>query len=198
MPARERLLLLQHLPDVAKAAYEAGAYDVDLARAIPADARLPEDVELQRLCCRRPVLEWLLAGVCGREQGVTVRRGVAVAGLAGRDGVCPIVSGVQLAGGEWIPADLVVDAGGRRSQSGAWLTGMGASPPQWDTRPVGIIYYTRFYELVSGAERLNGRRTDIGYAIAGIAPADNRAFSIHLFVEAADRDLQNPVQRFVV
>ena len=190
MPARERLLLLQHLPDVAQAAYEAGAWDLDLAQAIPADARLPEDVELQRLCCRRPVLEWLLADICAREPGVIVRRGMAVAGLVGRNGVCPIVSGVQLAGGGSIPADLVVDAGGRRSPSGAWLTGMGAAPPPWDTRPVGIIYYTRFYELVSGADRPSGTRTDIGYAIAGIALADNRAFSIHLFVDTADRDLR--------
>ncbi len=153
-------------------------------------ARLPEDVELKRLCCRRPVLEWLLADICGREPGVIVRRGVAVAGLMGRNGVCPIVTGVHLAGGESIPADLVVDAGGRRSPSGAWLTGLGAAPAPWDTRPVGIIYYTRFYELVSGAERLGAIRTDIGYAITGIAPADNRAFSIHLFVETADRDLR--------
>jgi len=190
MNARERLLLVRHLPDVVQAAYEAGAWELDLAQAIPAEARLPEDVELKRLCCRRPVLEWLLADICGREPGVAVHRGIAVAGLLGRDGACPTVSGVRLVNGESIPADLVVDAGGRRSPSGAWLAELGAAPPAWDSRPVGINYYTRFYESAEGAERVYMRRADIGYAVTGIAPADNRTFSIHLFVEAADRDLR--------
>lgn len=190
MPARERLLLLKHLPDVAQEAYELGAWDFDLASALKSSSRLPEDDELQRFCCRRPLLEWVLADTCRRERGVTVRRGTAAAGLIGDIAKRPVVTGVRLAGGEVLPAELVVDASGRRSDAGAWLAALGAAAPTWEAQPVGIVYYTRFYELIEDADKPISFRADIGYAITGLAYADGRIFSIHFFVDAADRRLR--------
>lgn len=190
MPAGERLLLLKHLPDVAREAYELGAWDFDLTNALSSASRLREDDELQRFCCRRPLLEWVLADICNREPGVTIRRGAAAAGLSGDIASRPVVRSVRLAGGEILPAELVVDAAGRRSDAGAWLAALGAAEPAWEARPVGIVYYTRFYELIDGAEKPIPFRTDLGYAITGLAHADGRIFSIHFFVYAADRRLR--------
>ena len=190
MPARERLLLLKHLPDVAQEAYELGAWDFDLMNALPSASRLPEDDELRRFCCRRPLLEWVLADTCGRERGVTVRRGAAAAGLIGDMAKRPVVRAVRLASGEILPAELVVDAAGRRSDAGTWLAALGAAAPAWEARPVGIVYYTRFYELIDDADKPIPFRTDLGYAITGLAHADGRIFSIHFFVDAADRRLR--------
>jgi len=107
---------------------------------------------------RRPVLEYAVASVAG--QRLDIRRGTTVAGLlAGAPAApaappvpgTPHVTGVRLADGTELPADLVVDAMGRRSAMPAWLSGIGAQPPEEEAEDSGFIYYTRFFRPAAGA-----------------------------------------------
>jgi 2-polyprenyl-6-methoxyphenol hydroxylase-like FAD-dependent oxidoreductase len=55
------------------------------------------------------------------------------------------VTGVRLAGGENISADLVVDCSGRASHAPAWLEALGYAKPQEERVEVGIGYTTRLF-----------------------------------------------------
>ncbi|MFI9235229.1 NAD(P)/FAD-dependent oxidoreductase [Streptomyces sp. NPDC053079] len=44
-----------------------------------------------------------------------------------------------------LEADLVLDATGRSSRAGAWLTAIGAEPPREESLETGLAYATRFY-----------------------------------------------------
>jgi 2-polyprenyl-6-methoxyphenol hydroxylase-like FAD-dependent oxidoreductase len=64
------------------------------------------------------------------------------------------VTGVRLANGETVPADLVIDSTGRASHSPAWLESMGFPKPQEERVEVGIGYTTRLFRR--RLEHLNG------------------------------------------
>ena len=83
------------------------------------------DERFVTLTGRRPVLEYAVASVARKR--LDIRRGTAVAGLltgALAAPGTPHVTGVRLADGTELPADLVVDAMGRRSAMPAWLSGI--------------------------------------------------------------------------
>ena len=82
-----------------------------------------------------------------------IRRGVGVRGLAveaaaGRPGH---VTAVVTEAGEVLVSDLVVDAGGRRSMLGEWLTAAGAAAPIEERADSGYVYYGRHYRSADGA-----------------------------------------------
>ena len=82
-----------------------------------------------------------------------MRRGVAVSGLvAGAQAMrgVPHVTGVRTRGGEEIPADLVVDATGRRSPLPDWLESAGAGAPTRSSRTAGFVYYGRHFRSADG------------------------------------------------
>ncbi|HET9388322.1 MAG TPA: hypothetical protein VFO44_01620 [Steroidobacteraceae bacterium] len=66
---------------------------------------------------------------------------------------------------ESLTADLVVDATGRGSSSGAWLEGLGYQAPAYDKVKIGLSYLTRTYRRRS--TDLDGR---LGIIVAGSAP----------------------------
>jgi hypothetical protein len=129
-----RLLLEHDLPEVATTLYREGGTPFDLLQLLPAAvadrAPRPGDERLFSVAARRPVLEHAVAGVAGRL--LDVRRGVSVNGVltgaATANGV-PHVTGVRLASGETIHADLVIDAMGRTSPAPDWLERIGARRP---------------------------------------------------------------------
>ena len=128
---------------------------------------------------RRPVLEYAVASVAG--QRLDIRRGTAVAGLlAGAEAVAapgtPHVTGVRLADGTELPADLVVDAMGRRSAMPAWLSGIGAQPPEEEAEDSGFIYYTRFFRpgRRRGGTAVPGRAADPLRMLLAAHPARRR------------------------
>ena len=92
----------------------------------------PGDERFDTVTARRPVLEGAVAAVARRMPGLRIRRGVAVSGLStndhGRPGI-PHVTGVVTEHDGMIAADLVVDAGGRRSALPAWLEAIDARQP---------------------------------------------------------------------
>ncbi|TMR94997.1 NAD(P)/FAD-dependent oxidoreductase [Nonomuraea basaltis] len=142
-------LLRDELPDMAAELERAGAIVFNALagswRVRALGGAREGDERFETIAARRPVLEAALALVAGRAPGVTVHRGVTVAGLlidAPLKGGRPRVRGVRTGEGEVIHADLVLDATGRRGE----LSGMLGSPGTAEEhgRP-GFAYYSRHF-----------------------------------------------------
>lgn len=116
----------------------------------------------------RYLLEWRVRQrLAGR---VTFVADTEVTGLdADPDG--RVVRGVHVrrrgAGRETIPADLVVDASGRRSRADRWLAELGCGEVAEETITSGLAYASRFYARPEGFPRewsmvlVNGRAPDL-------------------------------------
>jgi 2-polyprenyl-6-methoxyphenol hydroxylase-like FAD-dependent oxidoreductase len=98
----------------------------------------------------RILIERVLRDQVRRLATVVVREGAAVSGLTVRDGR---VTGVDLAGGEHVGADFVVDAMGRGSPAGSWLVAAGWPEPEVRTLDAKVTYTSRWYDLPAPAER---------------------------------------------
>jgi 2-polyprenyl-6-methoxyphenol hydroxylase-like FAD-dependent oxidoreductase len=165
-----------------------GAFELPITR-YQADVR-PEDADLVLLCIRRPLIEWALRQAVLREPLVEV---VAdrVEGVEVTNGA---VVGLKTSTGE-IRAGLVVDAMGRTSRARRWLAECGIEVGE-ESHEVGIIYYSRYYQLFAGAEfpaskHPYGPRLDLGYAQAASFLGDNGTFAIALMVPSWDRELKS-------
>jgi 2-polyprenyl-6-methoxyphenol hydroxylase-like FAD-dependent oxidoreductase len=196
--ARLRNTLRDEYPDVLDALFAAGATEMrfgdDLPPTITDFERQPDDDDLVMLACRRTTFEWVLRRAAIAEGNVTFRTGIAVEGLTRTDAPGrPEVTGVRLADGTTFEADLVVAAGGRRSNVPEWLAAIGgpAVPEQVDD--TGIVYFSRFYRLRDGHEfppRTGPIGGDLGYLKYGVFVGDNRTFSITLATPVADDELR--------
>jgi 2-polyprenyl-6-methoxyphenol hydroxylase-like FAD-dependent oxidoreductase len=103
------------------------------------------------LLSRRLVFEAVLRRAVESEPGVAVRSGVRVTGLVADPAASrPTVRGVRLGDGERVPAGLVVDCSGRRSQAPRWLREIGAAAPVEARHPCHVVYFARHYRLRSG------------------------------------------------
>ena len=138
--ARYRSLLDTELPEVAEALGAAGAISLNPVLSTPGQLRGPAretDDAFECISGRRCVVEAAVAAVAGRAPRLEIRRGAPVAGLvtgpAAHDGV-PHITGVRLASGEELAADLVVDMTGRRSQLPGWLESIGRAAAPRRTR----------------------------------------------------------------
>ena len=144
---------------------------------------------------RRPVVEAAIAGVTAAAPGVTVMRGVAVAGLRtgepSADGV-PHVVGVRTDAGDDIDADLVVDASGRRSPLPTWLTAIGAEPPYQELEDCGFVYYGRHFRSADGSipPALGGLLQHYDSFCTLTLPADNGAWGVGITASAHDATLR--------
>ena len=193
--ARLRNLLRDHHPDVLDALYVAGATDMDFIAMLPEGMdRTPMDgdADLVALACRRTTFEWVLRRIVLADPNVALHDGVAVAGVLGdpaTSGSRAVVRGVALADGSELRADLVVEAGGRRSNIPALLAPLGVTIEEQE-EDTGIIYTSRFFELLQGQvfpEQVGPIGGDLGYLKYGVFPGDNRTFSI-TFATAVDDD----------
>jgi 2-polyprenyl-6-methoxyphenol hydroxylase-like FAD-dependent oxidoreductase len=197
--ARLRNLLRERAADVYDALLAAGATEMRFGSALPPElgpyVPEPGDEQLVLLGCRRITFEWVLRRAVLALPHVTWRGGATCVGLVGEADAAagvPRVRGVRLrdAGGreECWAADLVVDAGGRRSELPRWLAALGAEPPDDERESCGIFYTSRFYRLREGrkppvASGLVG--IDLGYLKYALFPGDAGIFSVTL---AADKD----------
>ncbi len=194
-------LLRREHPDVYDALLAEGATEMrfgeDLPPTITDFVREPADDELVMLACRRTTFEWVLRRCAIAEGRVTFRTGVGVAGLltapepivAG----LPHISGVRLADGAEIEADLTVIAAGRRSALSEWLEAAGTEPIVEEVDDTGIVYLSRFYRLRDGAEyppRSGAIGGDLGYLKYGVFVGDNRTFSVTLATPTDDDQLR--------
>jgi 2-polyprenyl-6-methoxyphenol hydroxylase-like FAD-dependent oxidoreductase len=180
-------------PEMLAAAVEAGGVVLDLLQAMPPDprGRVPGDEELVALACRRPTLELVLYRHVRDLPGVRIRHGVCVRGLelsAGR------VTGVVGDDGVRIPADLVIDATGRRAEGRSWLGAAGIGLPEDLTSPSRLRIFSRFYRRHGPAAALNRGNAAglLGDHYAGVLhPGDDRTFSVALGVLPEDRMMRS-------
>ena len=103
------------------------------------------------------------------------------------------MTGVRLDDGTELAADLVVAANGRRSAVADWLAEIGARPVSETVEDTGIVYASRFYRLLAGADappRTGPIGGDLGYVKYGTFVGDNRTFSITLAVPTGDDELR--------
>ena len=178
------------LPDVYALLTQAGAEEFDLRAKLPG-ALVAEDEELAYVGVRRPLLEWALRRAALAQQGIVVRAGVRITGLAGQNG--RVVS-VYTDDGD-VTADLVVDAMGRSSPAPAWLTRIGTRAPEIDRTECGVVYYCRYYRVLPGETLPDGPwiptpRAMLPYAAFSSFPGDNRTFGTVLAIPPEDRDLK--------
>ena len=195
--ARGRQVLEAELPDVQRALEHAGALRVDPVLRMPPSVpdREPRagDERLVTWTARRPTLEHVFARAAESQDGMEVRRGVSVAGLETRRIDRGLhVTGVRDERGERLPADLVVDAMGRRSALPKLLAEAGSDPVHEESEDCGFLYYTRFYRSADG--RLPEPRGPYlshhgSFSIATL-PADAGTWSITVFVSGRDRPLK--------
>ncbi|MFG2824000.1 FAD-dependent oxidoreductase [Kitasatospora sp. NPDC048365] len=146
------------------------------------------DEELVTLRTRRIVLEAALTAAVRREATVEVRRGSRVDALTFAEGRPARVTGVR-AGTRTHPADLVVDASGRRSPVPGWLAAAGCRPPVVESHRAGIAYLCRWYRLRADGPRDPGRvktGSSASFALAGVFPSDNDTFAVSLVLSTKD------------
>lgn len=198
LQARGRHVLDAELPDVRDALAAAGA-----RRANPLDELIPPSISDRRprpgderfetLTARRPVLEHVLARAAEAQPGLSVRRGVTVAGLDTRErGGVRHVQGVRTTSNRTVSSDLVVDAMGRRSPSSGWLRDRGTAPVPEEAGDGGFLYYTRYFRSHDGS--LPEARASWHCALGSFSiltlPADTGMWSITICISSRDRLLK--------
>ena len=195
-PRWARLLDVE-LPDVRDALLAAGALQFHPLRSAPPTAgvqeRHPDDDRFATVTARRTTLEQVVARVADEEPGLQVQRGTAVDGLVTRrvDGAAHVTA-VRTTEGREVPADLVVDATGRRSPLPAWLHDAGERPPYEEVTDSGFGYYTRFFRSRDGAlpQVRASLQTHVGTFSLLTLPADRGTWSVTVVVDSHDRPLK--------
>jgi len=181
--ARLRNLLRDEFPDVREALLAAGATELTIGEMLPEGldtTPMEGDEDLAMLACRRTTFEWVLRCKALEQDHVTIRTGDGVAGVL-TDGTR--VTGVRLESGEELAADLVVAANGRRSEYPRWVREAGLGEIDEVVEDTGIVYWSRFYRLLPGAEEPKQEGPiggDLGYMKFAVFPGDNGTFSVTL------------------
>lgn len=101
--------------------------------------------------CSRWLMDHVIRERALADGAITVRERTRVLGLVGD---ASRVTGVLVAGedgsAETLRADLVVDATGRRSRAGRWLTAIGGPGVEEEVVDPGLAYSTRIYRAPPG------------------------------------------------
>ena len=203
--ARLRKLIATEHPALLEALLGAGARELRFADGLPDTLKpryvpRPEDEEMAIIVSRRTTMELVIRRYAEARSNVTIRSNTFVSGLiSDRDTTGRLTArGFALEDGEAVPADLVIDAGGRGSPMIDWLADAGAVVPE-TAEDCAILYYTRFYELLpEQAEPPRGHHApngDLGYVKFGVFPADNGTFSITVAVPEVEETLRVAVVR---
>ncbi|GAB2846249.1 FAD-dependent oxidoreductase [Lentzea nigeriaca] len=189
-------LLRDRARDVYDGLRAAGAGEVNLADYPPpmlgGITRRPEDDDLRMVLSRRSTFELVLRERALARPGVSVRTGATVRGLVASGNR---VTGVRLADGETIEADLVVDATGRKTAADTWLADADLPGRDVTSESCKIVYYTRYYRQRS--ERPPGP-LNRGFGAGGLWDhytavlflGDNGTFSISLGVLPEDTQMK--------
>ena len=194
---RFRLILDEELPGLSDRLMAAGCVSIDWIKLLPplVRDRSPRegDERFRSVTGRRPVVEAVLAAAAA-EDGIDVRRGVSVAGLlTGAPLIpgAPHVTGVRTTAGEDLPADLVVDAMGRRSKLGEWLTGAGARPLPTESEECGFVYHSRYFRGPQVPSFTGPPVAELGTISVLSIPGDNGTWSVTVFAASSDTALRN-------
>jgi 2-polyprenyl-6-methoxyphenol hydroxylase-like FAD-dependent oxidoreductase len=194
---RYRELLEEELPEVAAVMARDGAVRGNPVHGAPESITggpRPGDARYEILSGRRAIVERAVAAVAEETPGLQVRRGVSAAGLIGGTETIPgipHVTGIRTTDGEEVPADLVIDCGGRRSALPDWLEALGARRPVDEVEDSGFIYFGRHFRSRDGQlpVSLGPGLQPYGSISALMLPADNRSWAVTLVARAGDRAL---------
>ena len=189
-----RMLVEAELPDVAVELEKDGALRMNPLHGMPEEMRgplRPDDDRFAVLTGRRPMVEAAIARVMNDHPGITVRRGVGVLGfVTGEPTVAgvPHVLGVRTDDGSELRADLIVDAGGRRSALPALLAEIGASSAPEERADCGFIYYGRYFRSSTGEvpPAFGPPLQPYGSVSALALPADNGTWAVGIITSARD------------
>jgi 2-polyprenyl-6-methoxyphenol hydroxylase-like FAD-dependent oxidoreductase len=191
---RVRQVLEAELPDVVRALEDYGALRMNPLDGIPDEmkgGRRDDDSDFEFLTARRPIAEAAFATSAAATPGVAVRRGVAVRevltnGDSTRDSLHVI--GVITESGEEIRADLVIDAGGRRSALPSMLAAAGGQPPREELDDTGFVYYGRHFRSSDGSTpaAIGGLLQPYESLSTLTLPADNGTWSLALITSSHD------------
>ncbi|WP_439030571.1 FAD-dependent monooxygenase [Gordonia terrae] len=125
-----RVAIEELLPGFSDEAIRLGAADLDSTADVMRLDRIgwsPRfESDLRFIMASRPVIEAAIRNLATKLDGVAFVTGREAVGLVADAGA---VTGVRLADGEVIDADLVIDATGRRSVAPEWLTELGFPTP---------------------------------------------------------------------
>jgi flavin-dependent dehydrogenase len=144
------------------------------------------------LTVRRSVFEWVLRERALSRPGVSIRSGATVRGLLTDGGP---VTGVRLADGTELNADLVLDTCGRKTAAPQWLDAAGLPVPEQTSESCRITYYTRYYRRLTPAPPGPLNR---GFGAGGLWDSytavlflgDGDTFSISLGVLPDDKEMK--------
>lgn len=184
-----RVILRDELPDVYAALLDAGAGEIHQDAFLGDAPREAGDEDLATITCRRPVIDAVLRSAVTQQRGVDFARNAA-RGLVVERG--KHVIGVELAPGENLHADVVVDAMGRNSPVSGWLRDDGACP--WPERSTDskLLYYSRHYRFSGApppyASLLGGPRGDIGYLAYATFLGDNETYCLCIMAPAWQKE----------
>jgi hypothetical protein len=195
---RYREVMEANAPDVLAALLDAGALVVNPLRDAPAEVTggfREGDERHDAVTARRPVAEATIARVVAATNNLDVRRSVGVIGLLSGDATTagvPQVVGVRTDAGEDLPADLVVDAAGRRSTLPTWLTDIGAQPPLEERADCGFVYYGRHFRSNDGSVPMafGPLLQEYGTISVLTLPADNGTWGVGVIASAKDKAMR--------
>jgi 2-polyprenyl-6-methoxyphenol hydroxylase-like FAD-dependent oxidoreductase len=192
--ARSRALLAAHAPEVLDRLAADGIVTSNFFKELaPRELWTDEDDAFDGLLSRRPAFELALRRAAESEPAITFVCPANAAGLVVReDASRPVVTGVRLDDGSTIEADVVLDAGGRRTLVPGWLAAAGAEVP-YETQDCETTYHTRYYRLrpdsplpmfavVSVNSEVTGAVQLLGF------PGDHGAFGICLASAPGDHE----------
>ena len=153
------------------------------------------DERFEVITGRRAMVERSVAVAAEETPGVTLRRGVAVTGLLTGPAAAPgaiHVTGVRTETGEELPADLLIDAGGRRSALPAWLAEAGAAPIEQELDDSGFVYYGRHFRGADGSlpVALGAPLQEYGSISSLTLGADHSTWGVGLIARADDKALR--------
>jgi 2-polyprenyl-6-methoxyphenol hydroxylase-like FAD-dependent oxidoreductase len=194
--ARLCSLLRQNQPEAYRALVATGATEVPFTDYLTPESvdyqPEPGDDDLTAVRSRRTTVEWVLRKAALAHDRVHFRGRTVVSGLIAEPGPLPHVTGVRLADGSQLDADLTVVSAGKRCKLPNWFSEIGARELREESGESGVIYIGRFYRLPEGRDFDRNRIYVVteGYIQGGVIEADNRTFGTSLTVPRGDVELR--------
>jgi len=194
--ARGRHVLARRIPDALDGMLDLGALEIPMLPPPTLESWTPRETDGANpmIGIRRPVIDKAMADAADNTDNLTVRRGIALAGLmveANAPSDVPHVTGVVSDDGEEFSADLVVDAMGRRSPMLRWLDAVGAPEAFEESVDSGFAYFGQYFRSRNGG-RPNaawGLTPFDGYSILAL-PGDADTWFIGAYASSNDKEMR--------